>query len=162
VAEFLVFDWKKSEIALVMTVLAVILGISGFQLRIGQMKTRDAQRKADTELVGRAMDAYFSDHGFLPLEATGSGQLAACGRQGKEACLWGEGKIVDEDNVAYLEKLPIDPLSGQKRTYIYQVNPERSHYQILVALENRRDNAWKKGLTAECGAGIQCNWYVER
>lgn len=156
------FDWKKSEIALAAAVVVIISGISGFQLRIGQMKTRDAQRKADAELVGRALEAIFSDHGILPIEATGSGQIVACGRQGLDACIWGEGKIVDEDNVVYLEKLPIDPLSDQGRKYIYRVNPERNHYQIFVALENQRDSARKKGLTAECGTGIQCNWYVER
>jgi hypothetical protein len=161
-AEFLAFDWKKSETLLVMTVVMTILGISFFQLRIGQMKTRDAQRKADVELTGRALDAYFADHGYLPMEATGSGQIVACGRQGGEVCIWGEGKIVDKDNVGYLEKLPTDPQSSGGRKYVYEINRERNHYRLYVALENRQDVAWKKGLTAECGDGIQCNWYVER
>lgn len=136
-------------------VFLMILGISIFQLRIGQMKTRDAQRKADVELVARALKAYKDDHKLLPMEATGSGKIKSCGKNGEFVCEWGEGKLVDEQNVVYMNKLPIDPFAYKGWTYIYDGK------KIYVALENNNDKGIRKGLTTWCGNGVQCNWYAE-
>ena len=72
---FSILDWKKGEMVFVVAVLLVIVGISGLQLRVSQMKTRDAQRKADVELVGRALSVYLEDHKILP--AADSGRIVA-------------------------------------------------------------------------------------
>lgn len=148
------FSWEKKEIAMAMSVVFLIFGISFFQLRIGQMKTRDAQRKADVELVARALRAYGEDHKSLP-EATESGKILSCGKNGAFACDWGEGKVVDEENVVYMEKLPQDPFSFKGWRYVYDQN------RIYVSLENSRDKGIRHGLTRQCGDGLQCNWYVE-
>src|SRR3990167_11331245 len=94
----------------VSTVLVVIFGVSFFQLKIGQMKTRDAQRKADVELVSRALNAYYQDYETLPA-ATADGKIVSCGDHGSEICEWGHSDIVDTDNVAYLKKIPQDPFT---------------------------------------------------
>ena len=46
---FSLFDWKKNEVVFVALILSVIFGISFYQLRIGEMKTRDMQRRVDLE-----------------------------------------------------------------------------------------------------------------
>jgi len=149
------FSWKRGEVLIVGSVFCFIFGISFFQLRIGQMKTRDAQRKADVELVSRALRAYVEDHKYLPPEATGSGKIKSCGRNGGFACEWGEGKVVDGQNVVYMEKLPIDPFAFKGWRYMYDGK------RIYVALENKKDKGIRSGLTTWCGNGVQCNWYVE-
>jgi len=151
---FNIFDWRKDEVWLVGVVFGLIVGISFFQLRVGQMKTRDAQRKSDVELVARALRAFNEDHKYLP-SATGSGEIRSCGRSGSLACDWGSGKIVDEQNVVYMEKLPIDPFSFKGWRYVYDQK------RIYVTLENESDKGIRKGLTTWCGNGLQCNWYVE-
>ncbi len=144
----------KKDYLLIGGVFLLIFGISFFQLRIGQMKTRDAQRKADVEMIARALRAIKDDHKYLP-EATESGKIRSCGKNGLFVCEWSEGKIVDEQNVVYMEKLPIDPFAFKGWTYVYDGK------KIYIALENKRDKGIRKGLTTACGNEVQCNWYVE-
>ena len=148
---FSILEWKRGEVLFVAGVVVVILGISGVQLRVSQMKTRDAQRKADVELVGRALATYLEDHQALP-QAT-DGQIAACGYGRREACVWGQGGIEDEDGVSYIKKLPVDPFSYKGWKYVYSVNPERTKYKLCISLEYKADKQYKKD--------IQCNWYAE-
>jgi len=129
-----------------------IFGVSYFQLKISQMKTRDAQRKSDVELVGRALNAYFEDYKLLPLDSA-RGEIISCGYKATEICPWGGGPLIDEVNVTYLKVLPIDPQAYKNGKYIYSVNPERSKYKICVTLEFKGDKDYKKD--------IQCNWYVQ-
>jgi hypothetical protein len=65
--------WKKSEVLFVLAILVVVFSVSFFQLRLGQAKTRDAQRKSDIELVGRALDDYLAQLEVLP-EANDQGK----------------------------------------------------------------------------------------
>lgn len=157
--DFSLLSWKKSELGFVVCVVAAILGISLFQLRISQMKTRDAQRKADVELVARAIDAYYSDYKEYPT-ASKNGEIIACGREGLEVCVWGEGKVVDRDEVVYLSKLPVEPQAEKGLRYVYEVDESRQKYKIYIALEYKSDPAYNDNLTAMCGEKIQCRWYV--
>jgi hypothetical protein len=158
---FSIFDWKKSEAVTVVAIIAVIFGISFFQLRIGEMKTRDAQRKADVELVARALQRYYIDYEEYPA-ATDSGRMVACGSRGEAACNWGsDDSIVDYDNVEYLKGMPSDPFTFKGWRYVYITDAKRQNFKIYVSLEYKRDSAFKPDLTVECGVGIQCNWYVQ-
>jgi len=158
VSDFSFFDWKKNEIIFVVSVVVVLMGISYFQLLTGQMKARDAQRKADVELVGRALDQYLSDHKVLPLAS--DGKIVICGGLRNVPCEWGNGQITDIEGVDYLKKIPMDPKSYAGRRYMYERLGENK-YRISVALEYVRDVAWKNNLTTVCGKEIQCNWYVQ-
>ena len=135
----------------------IVFGISWFQLKDGERKTRDAQRKADVELVARKLVAYFGDHNIYPA-ASESGTIAACGLWANERCLWGQGAIKDAEGVTYLSKLPQDPLD---RLYVYVPNAERNKFRIYVGLERSQDRDLKHDLTIACGMNVQCNWYVE-
>ncbi len=118
--------------------------ISVFQLKTGEIKTRDVRRKDDVEQVGRALNAYASDHnGIYP------------------DLVWGDkkDKIEDNDGVVYMKSLPRDP--NEDRNYIYVVSEDRRKFKIYIALEHFSDPGIRKGLTIECGNKVQCNWYVE-
>ncbi|HJZ05132.1 hypothetical protein A2634_03590 [Candidatus Amesbacteria bacterium RIFCSPHIGHO2_01_FULL_48_32] len=156
--EFDILDWKRREIVFVGVVLTIVLGVSVFQLKIGEMKTRDAQRKADVELVARAMERYYADYGQYPIGS--EGKIVSCGDRGLATCEWGEGSMVDGDNVVYLKKLPVDPLAFRGWEYTYETGGEGQKFRIYVGLEYGRDPGAKTGLTKECGVGIQCKWYV--
>lgn len=147
--EFSVFKWTRKDLLFVVSVVLVVYAVSAFQLKTGEMKTRDVQRKADVEQVGRALNAYASDHsGLYP--------NVVCGEY--TPCVWGNSKIVDSDGVVYLKDLPKDP--SEKREYVYQVSFDKHAFKIYVALENLSDPGLRRGLTTECGYKVQCNWYV--
>lgn len=157
--DFELFRWTKKEISWVLAVLVIILGISWRQLITGEMKTRDAQRRSDVELVSRALNKYYADHQIYPA-ADSDGRIISCGNRGLAACQWGYGKIVDIDQVVYLKDIPVDPQTWKGVKYVYTTNGTRTAYKIYVHLEYLGDPVVKKGLTAECGNGVQCNWYV--
>lgn len=142
---FSVLEWEKKEIVFVAAVLLILFGISFYQLKLGQMKTRDAQRKADVELVGRALTVYLEDHQILPM--ANEGRIVGCGYMGGEACAWDGGPMIDNEGVVYLKKMPIDPFSYRGGKYVYEVSPDGKKFKVWAALEN-------------CRGGVQCNWYA--
>lgn len=156
---FSFLDWKKSEVGWVALVLAVVVGVSGWQLVSGEMKTRDEQRKGDLNLVAKALISYYADYGIYP---TGDalGRIVSCGGKGVNVCDWGGGPIVDDKNVVYLEKVPIDPLAGSGREYVYQASADRHSFKLFAALEYHKDPEFKGNLTTQCGNNVQCNWYA--
>lgn len=156
---FSILDWEKTEAGFVALVLAVTVGISVTQLHIGKIKTRDAQRKADGELVGRALAVYYKQNDRYP--GVAEGKIEACGNRGSEACFWGEGKVVDEEGVVYLKILPTDPFTHKGWRYVYEVSDNLQNFRIYAALENTRDKDRKNNLTTVCGENVQCSWYVE-
>ena len=116
---------------MVVIIIGVIFGISFVQLKTGEMKTRDARRKADVELVARALERYYLDYEKYPA-ATGSGQIVACGDKGQEACNWGsEDSLVDDNNVSYLKGLAKDPFDYKGQKYIYVVDETEKNFKIF-------------------------------
>ena len=123
-SEFSILDWKRNEVLFTAGVIGAIVIISAGQLVIGNMKTRDAQRKADVELTARALVRYRDDYGVVP-SATDSGKIVSCGREGTETCEWGKGEIVDIDNITYLKKTPQDPWRKKaENIFMYRMRRE--------------------------------------
>lgn len=150
---------SKSEISFVVIVILITAGISLFQLKDGERKTRDAQRKSDVELVSRKLQAFYGDHKFYP-QASDSGEIISCGLSAANICQWGKDSVVDSEYVTYIQKLPVDPLSETGRKYVYTLLGA-GKFRIYVALERPQDKSIKKDLTISCGNALQCNWYVE-
>ncbi len=153
------FSWKRDEVLVTIGIMLTILVISLVQLRDSQMKTRDAQRKADAGIISRALAAYWADHLTLPGEK--DGKIVGCGGKGVDVCEWGAGQIQDAEGIVYLKKMPIDPLADKGRTYMYERDEAGKKFRIYVAVEYRRDPEVKSNLTIGCGKNVQCNWYAE-
>jgi hypothetical protein len=160
-AIFNLLAWKKSEFLLVAGICLVILGISRYQIIIGEMKTRDSQRMQDLSLMKLALRTYFNDYQEYPMEATGEGKILSCGEKGQVGCNWGGSTFVDQFNVTYLNKVPRDPQGDVGKTYVYKVSPDRQHFKLFTALEFAGTTKLKSNLTTECGLRVQCNWYEE-
>ncbi len=149
----------KRELLFVISIITSVFLLSFFQIKDGERKTRDAQRKADVELTARKLAQYYDDHNIYPTAV--SGQIVSCGLAGSQVCNWGEGPMVDSENVQYMDHLPKDPFSSSGRTYVYVPSETLGKFKIYIALERKQDPAFKKDLTIECGNHVQCNWYVE-
>lgn len=139
-------------------VVLLIWAVSAVQLRQGQMKARDAQRKADVELVARALSAYFEEYDQYP--ASRDGKIVSCGGKSRTVCEWGGENLDDGQGTVYLKKLPVDPLSNLGYGYVYEVNETGQKFRLYVALEWRGDPAYKNNLTVGCGPNVQCRWYA--
>ncbi|TSC87466.1 MAG: hypothetical protein G01um101416_449, partial [Microgenomates group bacterium Gr01-1014_16] len=113
---------------------------------------RDAQRKADANLVSRAISNYFADHKTYPL--SDNGKMVACGFEGGEVCEWGGGPVIDADGVTYLKKIPVEPFSDKSWTYVYE--SDGKSFKIYARLEREK----KADLTIGCGIRVECNWYA--
>lgn len=151
--EFNILDWKKGEVFFVAGVLVVMLGVSVVQVRIGEAKTRDAQRKADANLMARAINNYYNDHkSYIPSK---DGKMVACGFEGGEVCEWGGGPIIDADGVVYLKNIPVEPFSDKGWKYVYE--SDGKSFRIYARLEREK----KYDLTIGCGSRVQCNWYAD-
>jgi hypothetical protein len=156
---FSILNWEKNEFLFVLIVVLVALGVSLTQLSWGAIKTRDAQRKADLDLIVKSLELYYDQHDMFPVGK--DGKIMSCGK-GRGVCMWGEDKIVDDEGVVYLEKLPTDPFSGKGWTYWYEPSNNLQGFRLYSGLENKRDPEMKQDLTNECGITIQCRWYVEK
>lgn len=157
---FDLFRWRWYELGFVVALLLAVFGVSFYQLQTSKMKTRDAQRKADTELVGRALQAYYADYRVYPA-ASESGTIVSCGSRGMSVCVWGGERMVDEDNVVYLEKMPEDPYAFKGYRYVYEVDEDRKHFKLYSSLEYTSDEHYRSNLTTQCGTSVECNWVVE-
>src|ERR1700750_1899500 len=127
-ASFSLFSWKRSELVFVATVLIAILAISFFQLRVGEMKTRDSQRRSDLDLVTRALEDYYGDHGVFPL-ASADGLIIACGDEVDLPCPWGGGPIRDLQGVVYLRQIPQDPFTYKGQHYVYDQSADAQYFK---------------------------------
>lgn len=156
--QFSLLSWKKSDVLVTAAIMAVILGISLVQLRESEMKTRDAQRKADTGLISRGLNQYIADHITLPAEADGN--IVACGDLGTAVCEWGNGQIQDAMGIVYLKSVPKDPLADKGYHYVYERLSD-GKLRIYTALEYGRDSEKKNNLTKQCSKTVQCSWYAE-
>lgn len=159
IQDFSVLSWSKRELGYVMVVMLSILAISAWQLNLGEIKARDAQRKSDTELIARSLITYYQAQDIYP-EAK-NGMMVACGSGGEDVCEWGNSELKDIDGVVYLKNIPRDPWTEKGYMYVYTTSENRQSFKIYVALENKSDKDLKRDLTTMCGEKIQCMWYVE-
>ena len=161
------------EIKVVGAILFVIVAFSLWNFRLANIRARDIQRKNDLKHIKTALDNYAKEVGLLPVSR--DNKILACdprvisqesspsGNQEIEfkPCDWGLDKIVNPyTEAAFIDGLPIDPLSSQGRTYIYLSNGR--NYQLLASLEQKNEAEYNKGVAQRnllCGDKT-CNFAV--
>lgn len=91
----------------------LMVNLSGFRER-----TRDTTRKKDLRTIQTALELYRADTSSYPAS------LPSCGTD------------ISNGGVAYLKKLPCDPVTGSK----YNYTTPGSGYEIYACLENIHDS----------------------
>ncbi len=156
---FSLFEWKRKEFVATVVMILLVVGISYYQLKICEMKSRDSQRRADTELVARALNGYFKQNGIYP--ASKDGKIVSCGSRGTGICDWGDSQLVDSDQIVYVRAMPKDPDAQKGYSYVYEVSEDRKKFRIYARLEYKYTPVVKNDLTVRCGKEIECNWYAD-
>jgi general secretion pathway protein G len=120
------------ELLVVLAILSLLATVGFGQYRTSQKKARDAQRKADLDNIGRAVEMYYNDNGVYPLGD--DGLISVDGAQ----IGWDEQLIKEysDQSVVYMKSLPIDPADNQH--YCYQSTG--SYYRVFAVLENENDS----------------------
>ena len=111
------------ELIVVMSIIALLSGISLFALQAARVSGRDARRQSDLEMVRSALEMYRADCGQYPTNGemvfNGTTQLA------------GNGTSCPGTNI-YLQVIPADATAG--RDYAYS-RPAASTYVLCASLE---------------------------
>jgi len=129
------------ELLIVMTIIAVLSGLSFFALGGARESARDGRRKSDLENIRSALELYKSDCNEYPAAVTAGNPI-----QG--SC---------PNAVTYIEEVPDDPLAGQDYSYVPSVAVPRLNYVLCTALET--DTAPDGDCKGSCGTGT-CSYHV--
>ena len=127
------------EILVVIAIIAILAGLGLGSYMSAQMKSRDARRKADLDVVAKALEVYLNDKGQYPED--GAGAIKGCQTTVDGpivTCEWGVGWH-DGHNTFYLNRLPTDPSNS---TYYYE--SDGTKYVLYAHLENTKDSAVPK------------------
>lgn len=116
-----------------LAILSLLATVGFGQYRTSQKKARDAQRKADLDNIGRALEMYYNDNGTYPLGD--DGLVSIDGAQ----IDWGEQLIKEyaDESVIYMKSLSVDPADNQH--YCYE-STTGGYYRIFTILENDNDS----------------------
>ena len=160
--QHLTSGFTRTEALGILAIIAVIIFLSLRNFQISEIRARDEQRKNNATNLVHAIERYHSDFGVFP-PSTPDGKLIACGAADQVTlCEWGKSKLVDlkNQNVVYMDPIPIDPRQGQGISLRYISNG--SKFQILTHLEHPSDPARSKIVESwglDCGK-MRCNYGV--
>lgn len=135
------------EILIVMTVMAILMGIALVSFQGSRAVARDSQRKTELEEIRSALEVYRTDNSQYILPAGNPSNWYA------EIAL---DELVDGN---YLSAVPRDPLEP---TYRYRYNtpdPDSAVTYVLCAFLETGGSA-VSGCGGECGSGVSCNYRV--
>lgn len=130
------------ELLVVISIIAVLLGLSLFSLQGAKESGRNARRKSDLEMIRSGIELYKSDCGTYPLSPLPDPLL---GDDSSSSCL--------SSNI-YISEIPDDPQPAE-RGYIYTSNG--IIYELCAALEGVTGTETCGG-TSNCGEA--CNYRV--
>jgi type II secretion system protein G len=129
------------ELLVVISIIGVLMGLSIFGLRGARESARDAQRKADLELIRSGIELYKSDCNKYPTSLseplTGDDSVPSC-----------------SSSNTYIDDIPDDPASPS-RVYLYY--SDGIEYEICASLEQGTGSV-SCGASSDCGE--TCNYKV--
>jgi len=140
------------ELLVVISIIGILIALSGFGLQGARKSARDARRKADIEQMRSALELYKSDCGDYPPNSSFGGGSSLTGD--------GTPSTTCPVTNVYMASRPDDPVSPQ----IYRYNQLTSTtYEICAALENSGGNVPCAGANPGICSGsgsIACNYRV--
>ncbi|MFH1864236.1 MAG: prepilin-type N-terminal cleavage/methylation domain-containing protein [bacterium] len=134
------------ELLVVISIIGILMALSLFGISNAREAARDANRKADLELIRSGLEIYKADcNDYPPSISTTGGPLI--GDSTPTTCA-----VTN----TYISAVPLDPLNTA-RVYRYS-RLTASKYEICAALENGTGTVTCTGFT-NCG-GVSCNYKV--
>lgn len=133
------------ELLVVISIIGILLALSLFGISSSRETARDANRKADLELIRGGLEIYKADcNSYPPSISTTGGPLI--GSPPPATCAVAN---------TYIPSVPKDPLDSA-RLYRYS-RLTLTSYEICAALEKGTGSVTCAGYT-NCGTGISCNY----
>jgi len=135
------------ELLVVISIIGMLLALSLFGISNSREIARDANRKADLELIRGGLEIYKADCNDYPSNIT------------KGLPLNGDGTPASTCLVAneYISKIPKDPIDPA-RLYRYS-RLTTTKYEICTALEKGSGSVTCAGYS-DCGTGVDCNYKI--
>ena len=134
------------ELLVVISIIGILMALSLFGISNAREAARDANRKADLELIRGGLEIYKADCNDYPATITGGSPLVGDGTPAS-TCL-----VANE----YISKVPKDPLDAA-RLYRYS-RLTTIKYEICAALEKGTGSVTCSGY-ANCGT-VACNYKI--
>lgn len=135
------------EMLVVLTIIGIVMALSLFGISSSRETARDANRKADLELIRSGLEIYKADCNDYPPSASIIGGSPLVGDGTPTTCA---------STNTYIASIPKDPLDTARLYRYARLTP--TTYVICAALENGM-GAIGCGVSA-CGAGVSCNYSV--
>lgn len=135
------------EILMVIAIIGIISILSIGPIRSAQQRSRDAQRKADINILAQALELYYSENRSLPMAV---GNTADCDYKSTDAAPWIPGLTQRYLPSSNGKVLPLDPLKDDSSyfyTYTNYLIPscqagagDGQTFKLEAVLENKKDN----------------------
>jgi prepilin-type N-terminal cleavage/methylation domain-containing protein len=120
------------ELMVVISIIAILVGLLVANVSSIQTKSRDGARKIDIRKVQRALEQYKADWGRYP-DVSGTNK-------------WTMLNNITQLVPRYINPMPVDPKYGSTCTvgttgsgYLYSVSADGSRYAVFTQLENPND-----------------------
>jgi len=139
------------ELLVVISIIGILIALSGFGLQGARKSARDARRRADIEQMRSALELYKSDCGDYPASAAFTGGSNLVGDGSPSSCAISN---------TYMVNRPNDPVSPQIYRY-NQMTP--TTYEICATIENGGGSVACAGMNpgiCSGAGGIPCNYRV--
>lgn len=138
------------ELLVVISIMAILIGLSAFGLQQARESARDGQRKSDLETIRTGLSFYKADCNKYPTPAGGTGAdfKTNFGSNFNGNCV--------APTPVYIEKIPADP---DPNKYYYYTS-DGTTYKICSSLETETGPTPTQCTGANCGTGAVCNYYV--
>ena len=138
------------ELLVVISIMAVLIGLSAFGLQQARESARDGQRQADLETLRTGLSFYKADCNLYPTPKSSDTDRMADALSGYSG-LCGSGNT-------YIADIPSDPAPG--RNYYYISSTPFATYTICASLETGGSTTATGCSSADCGSGMVCNYAV--
>jgi len=133
------------ELLVVIAIIGILSTLSVIVFNNARAKARDSRRLSDVKQIGMALELYYDDKGRYPPPPTPTGTPIT------GLCLSNSGFTSTCGTIAYLQKIPSDPLPNIHYTYSYLNSGES--YRLGFNLEQGSGD-WPAGTLAMGPNGI--------
>lgn len=135
------------ELLVVIAIIGVLASLIVVNLSGVRERGRDTQRKSDMHQLATALRLYYNDHQSYP-ENDSDNEIVVNG----DDVLW--GTTFEDENVVYMQNLPLDPLNSGLHKYQYNRGVDSDRFCAWAILENKSDVQIEKSQT-------DCNFCTE-